>query len=280
MRVLPFKIQKPLHDALIFQKDHKLVFYDQLHQHEEIQVSLIAKGEGTLIVGNTINHYKEGDLLVIGSNLPHVFKSDLAHNEKSIMITIFFTRSSFGSGFFQIEEMQQIQTFFKRSTNGFRALSHSSLLHELMSSLEKKSKFDRLITLLNVLRVLSRCRFQPLSSFIYAKHYSDTEGKRLSAVMDYTMDHFKEKISLEEIAAVAAMTKNAFCKYFKKRTNKTYVQFLNELRIEHACKLLMSPNELDISSIAEVSGFNNLSNFNRQFKAIKKTTPKNYASLF
>ena len=95
MKVLPFKIPKPEQNAIVFQIDHDEIFYDKLHQHEEIQLSLIVEGEGTLIVGDTINHYSKDDILVIGSNLPHVFKSDVNASKVSHMLTLFFTKSSF-----------------------------------------------------------------------------------------------------------------------------------------------------------------------------------------
>ena len=112
MKVLPFKVPKPENENLVYQEDHEYVFYDKLHQHEEIQLSYIVQGEGTLIIGNTINQYKTGDVLVIGGNLPHVFKSDTSEHKKSMMVTIFFTETSFGTDFFKLEEMQAIRSFF------------------------------------------------------------------------------------------------------------------------------------------------------------------------
>ncbi|RMZ50979.1 AraC family transcriptional regulator [Flavobacteriaceae bacterium PRS1] len=276
MKVLPFKIPKPEHDALVYQEDHELVFYDKFHQHEEIQVSYIAEGEGTLVVGDTVNHYKKGDVLVIGSKLPHVFKSEVNTNKKSLMLSLFFTESSFGKHFFKLEELSQFRLFFKRSENGLKATSHKQKLQYYFFQLKESSKFERFIILLNILDILSKSRYRPLSSFVYDKQYSDIEGKRMSAVMEYTMNNFQDTIRLEDIAKISAMTKNAFCKYFKKRTNKTYFRFLNELRVENACKLILSDKELSIAEIADKSGFNNISNFNRQFKNVKQMTPSQY----
>ena len=130
--------------------------------------------------------------------------------------------------------------------------------------------------LLKMLKILSESEHVLLSSFIYQKYYSDTEGKRMSAVMEYTINNYQNQISLENIASVANLTKNAFCKYFKKRTNKTYFSFLNEMRVENASRLLISGNDLSIAEIADRSGFNNISNFNRQFKTFKQVAPSNY----
>jgi AraC-like DNA-binding protein len=276
MKVLPFQIPKPEHDALIYQEDHELIFYDKFHQHQEIQVSYIVKGTGTLIVGDTIHEYKAGDFLVIGGNLPHVFKSDSHLEEKSLMLSLFFTKNAFGDSFFKLEELREVTSFFKKAENGCKVLSDTSLLKVLFTQLKEASKLERFMLLLKVLQQLSKAKTRALSSFVYEKKYSDIEGKRMRDVMEHTINHYQQTIALEEIATIAAMTKNAFCKYFKKRTNKTYFQFLSELRVENASRLLAGNNELSIAEIAYQCGFKNLSNFNRQFKAIKKKTPSKY----
>jgi AraC-like DNA-binding protein len=280
MKVFPFQIPKPTEDSLIYQEDHEFVFYDKLHEHEEIQLSYIVQGAGTLVVGDTVSNYSKGDVLAIDGHLPHVFKSDPNAQEKSLMLTLFFTKESFGEGFFELEEMNEVNPFFRRVTNGFRATSHLSSLREGFLSLKDSSKLDRFVILLNILKLMSRAKKQPLSSFIYKKNYTMNEGKRMQDVMSYTMEHFDQPIPLEAISEVASMTKNAFCKYFKKRTNKTYVQFLTELRVEHACKLLQQKKDASISMVAYESGFGNLSNFNRQFKMIKQMSPSEYRKLF
>ncbi len=275
MKVLPFKIPKPHQDAFYFQIDEALAFYDKLHQHEEIQLCFIGEGEGKLIVGDTISYYKKGDVIVIGSHLPHVFKSDESL-KMSRMLTLFFTKESFGKEFFELEELHELQEFFKRSKHGYKIIDAEEDIKKLFLQLENSSKLNQFLILLQLLKLTSTCDYQSLSSFIYGKKYSDNEGKRMRNVFEYTMNHFDEEVSLKTISEVANMTKNAFCKYFKKRTNKTYIQFLNELRIEHACKLLQNKNEHSIAVIAEASGFANISNFNRQFKSALGITPLTY----
>ncbi|MEO8934119.1 MAG: AraC family transcriptional regulator [Xanthomarina sp.] len=273
MKVLPFKIPKPELDNLVYQVDLEPYFYDKLHQHEDIQLSLIMQGKGTLIVGDTINYYKTGDILIIGSQQPHVFQSDRELVEQSHMLTLFFTEDSFGSSFFKLEELNEIQGFFKRANHGFKATSNQEEIRLLFAQVEASSKLQRFIILLKLLKILSTCEYTSLSSFIYEKKFSVTEGERMRDVFDYTMTNFNKDISLNSVADVANMTKNAFCKYFKKYTNKTYMVFLNELRIEHACKHLLSNKEITIADVAYKVGFNNISNFNRQFKKVKNTTP-------
>ncbi|PHR71569.1 MAG: AraC family transcriptional regulator [Lutibacter sp.] len=276
MKVLPFKITKPEQDALIFQIDKAETFYDKLHQHEEIQLCLIVEGEGTLIVGDAINYYKKDTVLVIGSNIPHVFKSDSKASKSSHMLSLFFTKQSFGNSFFELEELKELQKFFNRSKHGFEITSKQKQVKSLFFQLENASALNRFIILLQILRITSTANYKSLSSFIYDKKYSDNEGNRMRNVFEYTMNNFSREISLNTISGVANMTKNAFCKYFKKRTNKTYIQFLNELRIENASKLIVDKRDSSINEIAYQSGFRNISNFNRRFKMIKDMSPNNF----
>ena len=276
MKVLPFKIPKPENSAIVLQEDKEVYFYDKLHQLEEIQISIILEGQGTLLVGDTINYYKKGDVLVIGSNLPHVFKSDRLENITSHMLSLFFTKTSFGNDFFELEELKELRNFFKRSEHGFKITSSKKVAHQYFSQLKTAPKFKLFTSLLEIIKITSTSNYKSLSSFIYDKKYTDTEGKRMREVFEYTMTHFKSDISLETIASVATMTKNAFCKYFKKRTNKTYFRFLNELRIEHASKLLVEEKDFSIADIAYSSVYKNISNFNRQFKTIKKVNPSGF----
>jgi len=278
MKVLPFKIPKPEGNALIYQEDCEYVFYDKFHQHEEIQVSLIENGEGTLIVGDTINYYQKGDIVVIGSSLPHVFKSEVNTNIKSNMLSLFFTKDAFGNAFFDLEELKELRPFFRNTENGFKTVSNTKL-SDLFYRLKAATKLQQFILFLEILKSLSKAKRKRLSSFVYDKQYTDLEGKRMGDIMEFTMNNYKESISLESVATVAAMTNNAFCKYFKKRTNKTYFKFLNELRVENASKLLLTNSDLSIAEIAYKSGFNNISNFNRQFKIIKGYSPKEFKKL-
>ncbi|RNL77853.1 AraC family transcriptional regulator [Sinomicrobium pectinilyticum] len=280
MKVLPFKIPKPEQEALVYQEDHETAFYDQLHQHEEIQISFIVEGAGSLIVGDTINHYKKNDILIIGENIPHVFRSDLQASPRSVMYTLFFTKTSFGKDFFTIPDLTDTQLFFKEAEYGIKILSGQKKIIKRFNKLKKESKIERIGSLLKIIRLITDAEKQPLSSFVYRKKYTDDEGKRMSAVFEHAMEHFNEVISLDAVAEKANMSKNAFCRYFKKRTNKTFFQFLIEIRIEHACKLLYRNPELSISIISEMCGFQNITNFNRKFKELKHITPSQYRARY
>lgn len=279
MKVYPFKIPKPNNNALIYQEDIEVVFYDKLHQHDEIQISYIEKGNGTLLVGNSFTNYYTGNVFVIGSNVPHAFKSDTSKNETSKMLTLFFTKESFGTSFFKLEEFEEIESFFVNSLHGFQVKSQLTEIKEIFNKLKKATKLERFIILIALLKLLSDSDINLLSNYTYAKKLSDSEGKRMRKVFDYTLKNADQKISLDEIASVANMTKNAFCKFFKKRTNKTYINYLTELRIENACKILKSNKDMAIVDVAFKAGFYNISNFNRRFKELKKMTPLTFRNL-
>ncbi len=280
MKVLPFKIPKPKDEALVYQVDREKILYDQLHQHGEIQISYLEKGAGTLIVGDSINEYKEGEILVIGGYTPHVFKSDANAQMETVMYTLFFDINSFGRDFFSIADLASTRDFFNKSEFGMRVLTNKEAIIEEFKKLGSQNKVEQIATLLMIISHISKSHTSPLSSFVYRKKFSDDEGKRMNDVFKYAMDRFHEPIELEEVADVANMSKNAFCRYFKKRTNKTFFQFLIEIRIENACKLILNKPELSISNISDQCGFNNIANFNRKFKELKGSSPTQYRSQF
>ncbi|OOG71765.1 AraC family transcriptional regulator [Flavobacterium sp. A45] len=279
MKVFPFKITKTGAESIIYQEDRELMFYNKLHQHEETQISYIEKGEGTLLVGDTITQYQKGDILVIGSNLPHVFRSDTNSEESSVMISLFFTNNSFGKDFFELPTFKTIQPFFENCKNGFIIKDCPKKIIKCFKKNKTENELDRFIIFLETIKNLNQADKTPLSSYIYEKKITDNEGKRMQNVFEYVMNNYQKNISLEEIASIANMTKNAFCRYFRVRTNKSFFQFLIEIRIEHAGKLLSKKNELSVLEIAELCGFNNISNFNRKFKEIKNSSPLQYRKL-
>lgn len=275
MKVYPFKIPKPIDEHLIVQIDKEPIFYNRLHQHEEIQISHIINGTGKLLVGNSIHQFSTGDTYIIGSNLPHIFKS-IPGELDAHMVTVFFTENTFGSDFFSLPYFNELQPFFTNSSSGFKALSNTKAIHKLLLNIAAQNKLNRFVSFLELLELLSKVEIEPLSKFIYSKTLSSNEGERLLVIFDYVFKNFQNPIVLEEISKMAFMTTNAFCRFFKQRTNKTFFQFLIELRVEHACQLLSSKKELNINLISDLSGFNSISNFNKKFKKIKGMTPTQY----
>jgi AraC-like DNA-binding protein len=275
MKVYAFKIPKKPRENITVQNDKGPAFYDKLHQHEEIQISQILEGTGKLIAGDSVHSFQRGDLFVIGSGMPHFFKS-AASSKNSQMVSLFFRKDSFGSNFFDIEEMKELQGFFSNAKTGFKTISTNRKIVESMKGLISLGHFSRFMVLIQLLKDLSDSPKAKLSGFVQQKQVSNDQGERLRAVFDYVMKNFDQKIELNTVAKLVHMTPNAFCRFFKERTNKTFFRFLIEVRVEHVCQLLINHKDMPIVEAANTSGFNSISNFNRMFREIKGTNPTEY----
>jgi AraC-like DNA-binding protein len=275
MKALPFTI--PKHDSalLLFQRDQGKVFYDQFHQHEAIQISFVVSGEGELLAGDRIRRYKSGDAFIIGTYLPHLFKSDHSISIDSEMISVFFSRADF-SRFMELDELSSMESLLNEMDLGIFLESNREEVRTMISQIESTSPLNRLSLFFSLLECIRNSNRVLLSSKLPRKMLSENEGMRMQRVMRFTLDSLVKQISLDEVAGLANMSPNAFCRYFKQRTNKSYFQFLVEIRIEHACTLLTNKVDLSISEVAESSGFQNLSNFNRRFKVEKGITPSQF----
>ncbi|WP_196885467.1 AraC family transcriptional regulator [Aureivirga sp. CE67] len=277
MKIIPFKVSKAITETIVVQRDFGKQFYNHLHQHSEIQLTLILNGEGTYIIGDSIGNFKPLDFFVIGEKLPHVFKNDNVET-KCEMISIYFSPESFGTNFFELPEMIHLTPFFNDSLRGIKMTNIDKSIIRKIKQIEFLNNFQKFISFLNIISDLSAYEDNKeiLSSLIVDKKYSEEEELRMDEIIQFALREFHRNILLEEVANIANMTPNAFCRYFKQRTNKTFVNFLTELRIGNACKLLSKRNELNIMDICYKSGFNNLANFNRKFKDIKGMTPSKY----
>jgi AraC-like DNA-binding protein len=276
MKVLPFIIPKPENVTLYIQHYKGESFYEKLHQHKEIQISVVLKGEGTYIIGDCVGDFKPNDVFVLGENLPHVFKRDEVFENETEMVSLFFSKNSYGDVFFNLPEFEHFQHFFNNAILGYKVLSKKRQLSDLLARINTQVKYQQFISFLDILHLISEADKQELSSLINLKKYAGDEGKRMSDIFQHTMNNYHQEISLDQVSNIANMTPNAFCRYFKQRTNKTFVNFLIDIRIGNACKLLTKNNDLNITEISYKSGFNNLANFNRKFKAIKGVTPSDY----
>lgn len=275
MKVYPFEIPKPISENLTVQVDSESQFFNRLHQHKEIQISLVVQGSGKLIIGDSVHGYEPGTIVVVGGKIPHLFQSAVS-NEKSHMISLFFTKDSFGTEFFNIPDVKKLSSFFDKSEEGFKIASPANELTELIRKMPAMDKFDRFVHFQLILKKIEECKIEILTGFRHPKALKSNEGERLQLVLEYVMHHFTEDIRLETVSKLAFMTPNGFCRFFKQRTNKTFFQFLIELRVEHVCQLLNSDNDITIAEASEKAGFKSISNFNRKFKKLKGMTPSAY----
>lgn len=272
MKVHPFTIPKPPHQNITIQIDKVPQFYDRYHQHEEVQLSFIVSGSGQLLIGNNVSTFSRGDLIGIGSNLPHMFKSD-STNELSQMITVFFLKNGFGTSFFNLEEMNVLQNGFNRIDNGFKCANISLEIKNIFFSLTTNSKFENFLGLLKLLNIIGSFPNESVLLFGGFSKIPKNQGERLQTVMNFVLEYYASPIKLEEVSSSVYMSKNAFCRFFKQRTNKTFFQFLSEVRIHHAKQKLLTQLDKSVNEIALECGFNSISNFNKQFKDITGNNP-------
>jgi AraC-like DNA-binding protein len=282
MKVVPFQIPKGTEEAFRVQVDDLPHLYNHLHQHPEIQLTLIKESNGTLVAGDYVGPFHAGDVFVIGGNQPHVFRNDekfFKKRSKAVAITIFFDEMTFGENFWLLEEMKSLQQFLKNSSGGFRITGRKKkLLSEKLVSIVNAKGIDRLIIFLEILKMfVNRKEMYPLAKPVIQRNIKSYDGSRLNKVIEFTFKEFQRPITLKEVAALANLTPEAFCKYFKTRTRKTYINFLNEIRVNHACRLLTE--DKSISGICYDCGFMNLSNFNRIFKKIKQASPGEWRKI-
>lgn len=277
MKVLQFTIPVAHDKNIIVQQEQLPFFYPHLHRHDEIQLTWVQKGTGTLIAENSMQTFRTNEIFWIASNQPHVFKSD-ASEDNVESLTLFFNPNGKLATIFELTELKKISTFIHKYPNGFKVPEiYFAELSELMSRIDQSQgakQFMNFILMLNFLQPLPD--LVPLVTGSRLSSVNDQEGIRIGAIYDYIMKHYDADIMLEDIAKHANMTPQAFCRYFKKHTRLTFITFLNEVRIHEACKKLSGGINDNISTIAYQSGFNSIATFNRVFKTITGRAPREY----
>lgn len=246
------------------------------HYHPEIELVYVNGGSGKRQIGSHISYYTDGDLILIGSNLPHCgFTNDQTGNKNETVIQM--KPDFLGNDFFEIPEMQHIQNLFIQAKAGIAFHRDvKKIVGERIEAMEIQSPIDRLLTMISILNTLERSKeYTILNADGFSIEMQVQDNDRISTVFNYVKDHFQEPIALEEVANLVSMTIPSFCRYFKKITNMTFTSFVNEYRLVHASKLL-AEKPISISEICYESGFNNFSHFNKSFKAYTGKSASQY----
>ncbi len=282
MKPLLFKVPTIDDRSFRIEQDRMPHFYGHLHFHPEIQLTLIQEGEGTLIVGDKIDRFAPGDVLMLGPNLPHVLRSDPDYYQpesirQSVAVSVLFRPEQMETGVLNLPETLHLRQLLAESQHGVRLRSFNNpALTSQLENLPGQRPFDQLLTLLHVLDELAT---QPdrevLSVTAYVQPQRPDDHRRLERVFSYILEQYHTQITLDDVANIASLTPGAFCRFFRQHTRKTFSTLLNEVRIEHACRHLRESKQ-SISQTAYVCGFTNLSNFNRQFKTITGLSPSDY----
>ncbi len=286
MKPLLEKSIESLNQSFLVKKLQEPFFDPNWHFHPHYQLFTVIKGTGTRFIGDDIRHFEEGDTVFLGPNMPHLWRSDRNYFEKESLlktegIVVYFKEDFLGNDFFEKPEMFDIKSFLKNSERGLDLTG--TLGVEMVSDLKELlglTGFEGISKLLNILHKLSVTNdYQYISSSNYTNTHKISETERMRIVHEYVLKHFKENINLSTVASLSNMTEAAFCRYFKSRTNKTFSDFVKEIRIGNACKILQDENK-SISQTCYESGYNTVSNFNNQFKSLKGVSPLQYQKLY
>jgi AraC-like DNA-binding protein len=255
------------------------------HRHPELELVKITKGCGKLYIGNKIVNFQHDDMILIGPNIPHYWKFDEQYftegDECAIdLIVVHFSENFWGDCFLNLPENRTLREVIQRAGQGMLLRcpprpDTGQLLAELFSAVNT----ERILLLLRVLLLFTKNEVALLMPVSYVTNNNNLVNERVAAIYEYLLKNFKNNIQLQDVANIAGMTPNAFCRYFKSATGKTYSQLLIEIKVEYACKLLIE-NNLNIKYIGFESGFNNLASFYKNFKMVIGNSPLSYQKQF
>ncbi|GHB63601.1 AraC family transcriptional regulator [Persicitalea jodogahamensis] len=279
MKAQLLKISNKVEQSFSIRHDEVPVFHNKWHYHPEIEIIHIRKGKGTFIIGDCVAPFEENDLFILGTDLPHLFRYD-AHGEGilSDAYVIHFLPGFFSERFLRVPEMKDVNEFISRSQRGIQIRSDApESISRLMEQLHRSEGIQRIILLFSILAELTEIETESqLASVGFSHTYDAIDSERLNSIYQYVLSNFQREITLAGISSVANLSVHSFCRYFKTKTNKTFSNFLLEVRVGHACRLIIE-TDLNISQVCFECGFNNLSNFNRYFKKFVGKTPTQYS---
>ena len=259
-----------------FNQEHQNRNHTFWHYHPEIELVYVNGGSGKRQIGSHISYYQHGDLILIGSNLPHCgFTDSLTDNDKETVIQ--FSPDFLGKNFWELPEMRNIKVLLERAKKGIVFQGEDKIMiGEKIEALSSLTNYKRLLGLLDVLNMLENAKdFTLLNAEGFVLDTELEDNNRINVIFNFVKNEFKRNITLEEIANLVSLTVPAFCRYFKKTTGKTFVQFVNEYRLVHAAKLLHQ-KQISITDVCFESGYNNFSHFNKQFKKFTGKSPSVY----
>jgi AraC-like DNA-binding protein len=256
------------------------------HYHAEFEIIAFPSGSGTRFIGDSIGKWNPGDVFLLGKNLPHMWLEDETTSKKpaqagpSETVAIHFLQDFMGPEFFERPELRALKKLMDIALRGIHFSQVTATVLQRIQNLVQADPIDRFLGLLEVLKSLASSQeVTVLASPGYVNPSQRNGDSRLKKINEYVFANFKNDISAQDVAQHIGMNASAFSRYFTRIHKKTFTSFLNEIRIGYACKQLQEA-EFNISSIAYSSGFNNLSNFNKQFKHITGTAPSKYAKLY
>lgn len=282
MKSIELRLPLDFDKSFIVFKEAGRFFPCPWHYHPEYELVLTLKSSGRRMVGDHIGYFKEGDLVFMGPRLPHVWVNDPVYlNEKAAhpaeAVVIHFKEDFLGERFFGIPEMEAMKKVLHLSKRGMAINGKTKEeINGIMENMMPLNGIQRLSSLITIFDILSSSsEYELLASPEYANNPAQQASNRLGEVIEYIMRNFDEEITLPKAASMANMGLTTFCNIFKENYRVTFVEYLNMIRVGHACKLL-SANDQTVAEVAYSCGFSTLANFNRQFKKYKGMTPSEY----
>ena len=281
MKPLLLDVKSLLKDSIYIKEIHVNHLDDEFHFHNAYEIALILKSNGKRVIGDSIEDFTDNDLVLMGPHLPHISYTNNNDSTEVHALVVYFHPDWLTDTHLNSVDFARFRKLFDDMARGIKILGNTKKkVTKRILKLKNCKGLQRIITILEILEIISHStEYECLASPGYVNSFSQKDIKRMDQVYKYVKDHFTEDIMLEDIASIANMTPTAFCKFFKIKTNKTFSNFVNEVRIGYACKLLFDEN-LSISQICFKCGFNNLTNFNKNFKRFTKMVPSTYKATF
>ncbi len=285
MKAVEFNLPQEIDKSFIVFRETGDYFPAPWHYHSHYEFVLVTQSTGRRMVGDHIGHFDAGDLVFMGSMLPHVWINDATYLHKTAdqqadATVIHFSDNFLGEEFMNIPEIEQFKKVLKIAERGMVIKGKTrSNIDTLMQAMHEMNGLQRLSALFSIFDMMSQTtEYELLASPSFIQNFPYASSHRFKRINEYILKNFNQDISLSQIAEVANMGVTSFCSFFRDQYRLTFVEYLTTVRIGHACKLLSEKNK-SIIEIAYESGFNNLANFNRQFKKTKSMTPSDYRRL-
>ncbi len=282
MEPVCFRVPRQLEQTIRVEYWELPFFYRPYHFHKECQLSYILNSSGSVYISNSCVSFKKGDLFLLGKNLPHVFRSENSaegetqSENPARAISVFFDYDQFMALLGQLPEARKVMDLLADSKYGIKSsVEKGSLLEKWMLSMNNAQGFDQVIAMIKTLTLLTDSKSMQYISPSSIPIKDPLDGKRLDQVFNFIQDNYEKPIALEDVAAQINMTPSAFCRFFKKKTQKTFTNYLIETRIAKACRLLIQ-NDNTVSETCFESGYNSTSNFHRHFRRITGLSPNEY----
>ncbi len=282
MKILQTEIALKLNSLFTVMERDESFFTSPLHYHPEYELVFIRESSGKRIIGNLIQEFDAGDMVLIGPNLPHIWMNDDAFisgntHLRARAIVTYFHPSLFECGLFSLDESQQIFQLLHKSRSGLSILPGTrELIADKLDQLLVKKGFEKILCFLDILHHLSlSAHLRPINNEEYHQPERKSEKDRLCDVYRYVNENFRSDIQLKDVASLTNLTPQSFCRLFKKRNKIHFVEYLNQVRISNACRLLLD-SDWTISEIAYNCGYKTISNFNKLFKETTGHSPKKY----